>query len=207
MKTRVCMCKWLCLCATVFVGGLVFVGSVDGESPSEEKVAATPLQTTQEGEPAMDTMKLSSTAISEGGTIPKKYTGDGLDVSPPLKWPEPSSGTKSFALICDDPDAPAGTWVHWVMYGIGAAVRELPEGIPQKEQLPDGAKQGITDFRKVGYNGPAPPPGKAHRYFFKLYALDTDLASLAPKATKKALEDAMKGHVLTEAQLMGLYKR
>ena len=151
-------------------------------------------------------LKLTSSAFENGSFIPRKYTGDGSDVSPPLRWSDPPEGAKSFALICDDPDAPMGTWVHWVIYGIRAAARELPEGVPTRPELADGAKQGKSDFGKIGYGGPAPPRGKEHRYFFKLYALDAEL-SLASGATKKQLLDAMKGHVLAEADLMGLYKR
>ena len=151
-------------------------------------------------------MTLTSTAFKNGEAIPKKYTGDGPDLSPPLKWTDPPEHAKSFALICDDPDAPMGTWVHWVVWNIPATARELPEGVAKKDTLPDGAKQGLTDFRSVGYGGPAPPPGKPHRYFFKLYALDTDL-SLDASAKKKDLVKAMEDHVLAEAQLIGTYQR
>jgi len=151
-------------------------------------------------------MQLSSSAFEHNARIPKKYTADGPDVSPLLKWTDPPEGTKSFALVCDDPDAPVGTWVHWVVYGIGASTRELAEGIPAQKQLPSGVKQGTNDFRKIGYGGPAPPPGPEHRYFFKLYALDTDPA-LAPGAKKKDLLKAMNGHVLAGAELIGRYGR
>jgi Raf kinase inhibitor-like YbhB/YbcL family protein len=160
---------------------------------------------TQRGGAAMK-MELSSTAFGEGANIPKQYTGDGKDVSPPLRWPEPPQGTKSFALICDDPDAPRKTWVHWVLYNLPAGQRELKEAVPAQEEIAGGAKQGKNDFGKIGYAGPAPPPGKPHRYFFKLYALDTQL-DLAPGATKDQLIAAMKGHVLAEGQLMGQYGR
>jgi Raf kinase inhibitor-like YbhB/YbcL family protein len=149
---------------------------------------------------------MHSTAFTTGGTIPKRYTCDGPDVSPPLSWSEPPAGTKSLALIMDDPDAPVGTWVHWVLYDLPASARELQEGIPPSETLANGAKQGSNDFRKIGYGGPCPPQGPAHRYFFKLYALDTAL-NLAPKATKKQVESAMMGHILAQAELMGRYKR
>ncbi|HIJ65963.1 MAG TPA: YbhB/YbcL family Raf kinase inhibitor-like protein [Candidatus Hydrogenedentes bacterium] len=151
-------------------------------------------------------LTVSSSAFQNGAAIPKQYTGDGPDVSPPLTWGAPPDGTKSFALICDDPDAPVGTWVHWVIYDIKPETRELPEGVPTQETLADGAKQGLNDFRKVGYGGPAPPRGKPHRYFFKLYALDAELG-LKPRATKKDVERAMKGHVLADGQLMGTYQR
>jgi Raf kinase inhibitor-like YbhB/YbcL family protein len=149
---------------------------------------------------------LTSSAFSEGAPIPRKYTGEGPDVSPPLTWDDPPEGTESFALICDDPDAPMGTWVHWVVYGIAPGERQFPEGVAKTETLPDGSMQGMTDFGRVGYGGPMPPPGKPHRYFFKLYALDKEL-SLPPGKTKRDVEAAMKNHVLAEARLMGTYKR
>jgi Raf kinase inhibitor-like YbhB/YbcL family protein len=151
-------------------------------------------------------IQLNSEAFSEGQPIPAKYTGDGEDISPPLRWSSPPPGTKSFALICDDPDAPAGTWVHWVVYDLPASTTLLPAKLPPDEILPDGTRQGITDFKKVGYGGPYPPPGKPHRYFFKLYALDTALA-LKPRATKQQLLKAMQGHILAETSLMGVYQR
>ena len=151
-------------------------------------------------------MKLTSTAFDEGQPIPRKYTCDDADVSPPLAWSAAPAGTRSFALICDDPDAPVGTWVHWVVWGISAASTELPEMVAATEALPGGARQGLNDFRRVGYGGPCPPPGRPHRYFFKLYALDAELA-LGPRATKRDLLQAMAGHVLAEAQLMGTYQR
>lgn len=150
--------------------------------------------------------ELKSSAFKAKDTIPTQYTCDGADKSPPLSWNAPPQGTKSLALIADDPDAPMGTWVHWVLYDLPADTKELPEGIPKKETLENGAKQGITDFRKVGYGGPCPPPGPAHRYFFKLYALDTKL-NLPPRATKKDVEKAMQGHILANAELVGLYRR
>ncbi len=151
-------------------------------------------------------IELTSTAFQSGATIPKQFTGDGADRSPPLKWSEPPSGTKSLALICDDPDAPRGTWVHWVLFNLPSQIRELEEGVLTKETLDNGAKQGKNDFGKIGYGGPAPPKGKPHRYFFKLYALDVAV-DLPPGASKSQLLDAMKGHVLAEGQLMGKYER
>jgi hypothetical protein len=151
-------------------------------------------------------IQLTSSAFTEGGMIPANYTCDGADVSPPLSWTGVPTGAKSLALICDDPDAPAGTWVHWVLYAIPATVSSLSEGVPKVETLPDGTKQGINDFRRVGYGGPCPPPGNPHRYYFKLYALDF-MPTLAPRATKNDLLNAMKGHVLAEGQLMGRYQR
>ncbi|MBI2999166.1 MAG: YbhB/YbcL family Raf kinase inhibitor-like protein [Deltaproteobacteria bacterium] len=151
-------------------------------------------------------MEIKSSAFQNGADIPRKYTCDGPDVSPPLRWENPPSGTKGFAMIADDPDAPGGTWVHWVIYDLPANTKELAEGLKPNETLVNGAKQGINDFRKIGYGGPCPPRGPAHRYFFKLYAVDAQ-TDLRPRATKQQLLDAMKGHILAEAQLMGRYKR
>jgi hypothetical protein len=153
-----------------------------------------------------NTMKLTSVAWMEGKPIPVKYTCDGADVSPPLAWSDAPAGTRSFALICDDPDAPAGTWVHWVISGLPATAAALAEGIATTETLPDGAKQGVNDFRRTGYGGPCPPPGAPHRYYFKLYALDATPA-LKSRATKAELLRAMAGHILAEARLMGTYQR
>ena len=150
---------------------------------------------------------LASAAFREGAAIPAKYTCDGVDVSPPLGWSGAPVGTRSFALIADDPDAPAGTWVHWVLYNLPADVSELPENIAKVESLDlGGARQGRNDFRRPGYGGPCPPPGPPHRYFFKLYALDAPL-KLKAGAQKRDVEAAMEGHVLATAQLMGTYGR
>ncbi len=151
-------------------------------------------------------LEIKSLVFEEGGNIPPKYTCKGADVSPPLSWNGAPEGTKSFALISDDPDAPFMTWVHWVIYNIPAEATGLGEDVPKEKTLPNGTTQGITDFRKIGYGGPCPPPGGPHRYYFKLYALDTKL-DLKPGATKNALLEAMKGHILKEAQLMGKFKR
>jgi Raf kinase inhibitor-like YbhB/YbcL family protein len=153
----------------------------------------------------MATLQLISTVFSEGELIPSKYTCDGKDISPSLKWSGIPQNTKSLALICDDPDAPSGTWVHWVVYYIPSTVSELSEGVPTKETTSDGLKQGTNDFKKIGYGGPCPPSG-THRYYFKLYALDTEL-QLSSKAKKSDVEKAMKGHILATGQLMGRYKR
>ena len=157
------------------------------------------------------TMKLSlaSTAFADGQPIPQKHTCQGSDVSPPLNW-SPQGGTpadiKSFALVADDPDAPMGTWVHWVIYDLPPGTMALPENVAKTQYALGNAKQGINDFRRLGYGGPCPPPGKPHRYFFKLYALDKML-DLKPGATRQDVEAAMKGHVLAEGQLMGTYQR
>jgi Raf kinase inhibitor-like YbhB/YbcL family protein len=151
-------------------------------------------------------IELTSTAFQPGATIPKPYTGDGADRSPPLHWSDPPQGTKSLALICDDPDAPRGTWVHWVLFNLPSQTHELAEGVPTTEALGNGAKQGKNDFGKIGYGGPAPPKGKPHRYYFKLYALDM-APDLSPGASKAQLVDAMKGHILAEGELVGNYGR
>jgi Raf kinase inhibitor-like YbhB/YbcL family protein len=150
-------------------------------------------------------IKITSSAFAEGGMIPTKYTCDGEDVSPPLQWGEVPEGTKTIALINDDPDAPMGTWVHWVLFNLPADVKELTENIPPDKTLPNGAKQGITDFRRIGYGGPC-PPGGTHRYFFKLYALDTEI-DLEAGADKEQLLKAMEGHILGKGQLIGKYTR
>ena len=151
-------------------------------------------------------MEVMTSAFQAGQTIPTKYTCQGVDISPPLQWSGVPAGTKDLALICDDPDAPAGTWVHWVLYNLPVTATDLAENVPPLETLPSGAKQGINDFRRVGYGGPCPPPGKPHRYYFKLYALDAALL-LKPRATKQELLRAMEGHVLAEARLSGTYQR
>lgn len=151
-------------------------------------------------------MVMTSTAFEEGGVIPEVHTCDGRDISPPLSWEGVPDGTRGFGLICDDPDAPMGTWVHWVLYNIPADTTALPPGVPTDVSLEDGSRQGMSDFRRPGYGGPCPPRGKPHRYVFKLYALDALLEIEAP-ATKADLEKAMKGHVLAEARIIGTYQR
>jgi len=148
---------------------------------------------------------VTSSAFTEGAMIPKKHTCDGEDISADLRWSGVPQGAKSLALICDDPDAPVGTWVHWVLFNIPADVAALPAGIPADAALQNGARHGKNDFRKLGYGGPC-PPGGTHRYYFKLYALDTVL-NLESGSTKAQLLAAMKGHILAEGQLMGKYKR
>jgi hypothetical protein len=151
------------------------------------------------------TIKITSSAFTEGSMIPKRYTCDAEDVSPNLAWTGVSDGTKSLALICDDPDAPMGTWVHWVLFNLPPDINELHTEIPPEKTLKNGAKHGKNDFRKFGYGGPC-PPGGIHRYFFKLYALDT-VINLESGITKAQLIEAMEGHILDEGQLMGKYKR
>jgi Raf kinase inhibitor-like YbhB/YbcL family protein len=149
---------------------------------------------------------LSSSAFAPGATIPARHTCDGADVSPPLAWTSPPAGTKAFALLCEDPDAPRGLWVHWVLWGVPAAARSLPEGVKPEDRLPDGSRNGRNDFGKLGHNGPCPPPGAPHRYVFRLYALDA-VPELDPGATRAQLLEAIHGHVLGEAELTGRYGR
>ncbi|HXF28575.1 MAG TPA: YbhB/YbcL family Raf kinase inhibitor-like protein, partial [Chlamydiales bacterium] len=141
--------------------------------------------------------ELTSKAFENGQKIPKKYTCDAEDLSPPLAWKDVPQGTKSFTIIMDDPDAPSGTWLHWIIYDIPGDYKELHEKIHAIEISPKGVRQGMTDFRRIGYGGPCPPPGKPHRYFFRLYALDTTL-DLKPRCSREELEKAMKGHILAE---------
>jgi Raf kinase inhibitor-like YbhB/YbcL family protein len=148
---------------------------------------------------------IKANAFPNGGTIPKKYTCDGPDLSPELSWASAPPRTQSLALIADDPDAPVGTWTHWIIWDIPPGTT-LPEGIAKIETLKDGTRQGKNDFRRIGYGGPCPPPGKPHRYFFKLYALDTKL-DVQAGANRNELESALKGHVLSQAELKGRYGR
>jgi Raf kinase inhibitor-like YbhB/YbcL family protein len=151
-------------------------------------------------------MQLTSTAFAEGAPIPAKYTCDGKNISPPLKWSGVPAGAKALVFIADDPDAPFGTWVHWVLYDLPATVSELTEDVAKSQYVGGVAKQGLNDFQHLGYGGPCPPHGKPHRYFFKLYALDAPF-DLKPGLTKKDIERAMEKRVLAQAQLMGTYKR
>ncbi len=149
-------------------------------------------------------LDMKSAAFQNGGDIPRKHTCDGGDVSPALSWTGAPARTRAFALIVDDPDAPGGTWVHWVLYDLPANAKNLAEGSGGESQ-PTGAKQGVNDFRKTGYGGPC-PPGGTHRYYFKLYALDAP-TELKPGATKQQVLAATKGHVLAESELVGRYGR
>ena len=167
------------------------------------EATATQLVTTSTEETAMP-FTLSSSAFTQGQPIPAAYSCKGRDISPALAWTEPPANTQSFALIMDDPDAPAGTWVHWVIYNIPASTRGLPEGVPTDAQLSDGSLQGTTSARSTGYHGPCPPSG-THRYFFKLYALDTSLSIAS--ANKEKLLKAMDGHILAQTELMGTFSK
>ena len=148
---------------------------------------------------------LKSSAFLDGQPLPAVYTCDGRDTSPPLAWSDAPAGTQSLALIVDDPDAPQGAWVHWLVYNLPPTTRALPEAFPTDAERPDGTRQGVTDFKRLGYGGPCPPSG-THRYVFRLYALDAVLR-LPAGATMPQLEAAMRGHLLGEARLAGTYRR
>jgi Raf kinase inhibitor-like YbhB/YbcL family protein len=168
------------------------------QSPAPPPAANSPTENKME-------IKLTSAAFKEGQAIPRQYTCDGVNVSPPLEWTGVPKSAKTIAIICDDPDAPAGTWVHWVLYNLPTENIGLVENLPATENLKAGGFQGKNDFGKVGYGGPCPPSG-THRYFFKIYALDSELP-LKAGATKADVEKAMEGHVVLQGQLMGTYKR
>lgn len=150
-------------------------------------------------------MELKSPAFGYGQSIPTRYTCDGEDISPPLEWSDPPANTRSFALIMDDPDAPVGVWDHWVLFNIRSETRSLPEGIPPDADLIQGGRHGRNSWKRLGYGGPC-PPGGTHRYFFRLYALDTVL-ELPPGASKENVLKAIEGHILAQAELMGMYQR
>lgn len=152
---------------------------------------------------------LSSSDFSAGGSIPARHTCDGADRSPSLSWSGAPAGTRSFALVIDDPDAPDPaapkmTWVHWILYNIAPESRELHEGVAESD-LPKGARTGLNDWKRTAYGGPCPPVGR-HRYYHKLYALDVVLPDLG-HPTKKQLEHAMQGHILEQCELVGTYER
>lgn len=191
--------KWMT--PFLFLIILTFMSSC-GPRPSPTPMEAP--ETTDKGGQVMP-FELTSEAFAQGESIPRKYSCDGDDISPPLSWSDPPEGTESFALICDDPDAPVGTWVHWVVFNIPAEKRALQENIPAQDRLSDGSLHGRNSWRRRDYGGPCPPRG-THRYFFKLYALDTML-DLEAGAKKKQVLRAMEGHVLAQAELMGTYSR
>lgn len=151
-------------------------------------------------------LELKSAALDPGETIPERYTCDGEDISPPLTWGDPPANTESFALIVDDPDAPIGTWVHWVLFNIPSDRRALPGDVPAQERLSDGSVQGKNSWGRIGYGGPCPPSGSTHEYAFKLYALDTML-EVDPGAKKNEVLNAVEGHILAEGQLAARYSR
>jgi Raf kinase inhibitor-like YbhB/YbcL family protein len=151
-------------------------------------------------------LTIKTKAFLEGEMIPMKYTCDGDDVSPGLTWTGAPEATQSLTLIADDPDAPVGTWTHWIIWNIPPETAALFDGVPKENTLKDGARQGYNDFKRIGYGGPCPPPGKPHRYFFRLYAMDSKL-DVKAGVSRNELERAMKGHVLAQAELMGKYGR
>ena len=175
-------------------------------SPSQSRPAKPSSPKERSPMPTTQSFTLTSPAFPNGGQIPRRYTCDDDDISPDLAWSGAPANSQSFALIADDPDAPAGVWTHWLIWNIPPKATVLPADTPKNPLLDNGARQGLNDFRRVGYGGPCPPPGKPHRYFFKLYALDTRL-DLKAGANKAALEDALKPHILAHTQIMGTYKR
>ncbi len=150
--------------------------------------------------------EFSSAAFDNESVIPNRHTCTGEDISPPLRWRHEPPGTRSFALLVEDPDAPRGTFAHWLVYNIPPEVHELSDGVPKRERLDSGALQGTSDFRTVGYGGPCPPAGRPHHFVFRLFALDQPL-NLAPGARRKELLKAMEGHVLDEKRLTGIFAR
>jgi Raf kinase inhibitor-like YbhB/YbcL family protein len=158
------------------------------------------------GQQASGKMELKTTAFQPGGEIPRQFTCDGADASPALSWSAPPAATQSFVLIMEDPDAPVGTFVHWVVYNLPSSIRQLPDRVPGKGEMRSGGLQGVNDFPRTGYGGPCPPRGKPHRYFFRLYALDSKL-NLKAEARRGEVDQAMKGHVIAQAELLGLYGR
>ena len=184
----------VCICTTVFLFGCR-TETTESDQSAASRISEEVVQ-----------MTLTSTAFAEGERIPDRYTCSGEDISPALAWADASEGTRSFALICDDPDAPRGIWVHWVLYNIPASCSSLPEAIPADSVLSDGSRHGMTDFGRSGYGGPCPPRGAPHRYFFKLYALDF-MPDAVPGLTKEGLLAAIDGHILAEARLMGTFSR
>ncbi|MGQ9732629.1 MAG: YbhB/YbcL family Raf kinase inhibitor-like protein [Candidatus Zipacnadales bacterium] len=211
MRLFICL-----LLGSLFLALVLFTGCPKPASESTSAVTPTPppetspprAQSTASTDTKAATWKLTSTAFEDGQPIPPIYTADGDDISPPLAWTDPPQGTVELALICEDPDAPAGTWVHWVLYGLPADTRELPEGVPTEKVLSDlgEAKQGTNDFKKIGYGGPAPPAGSPHHYHFTLYAL-SDEVELKEGATATELRTAMQGSVLAKVELVGTYSR
>jgi len=151
-------------------------------------------------------MTLTSPAFIQGQTIRRTCTADGADVSPALQWNQAPAGTRSFAVICRDVDAPGGTFIHWLVYNIPGAASGVPEGLPRREKLNDGSIQGTNDLQGTGYNGPKPPPGRPHSYHFELYALDTMLPVEAGVNAARLVE-LMEDHTLAVAKLMGTYRR
>lgn len=151
-------------------------------------------------------MELKTSAFDAGGMIPRAYTCDGGNQSPAISWSGVPDGATSLALLCEDPDAPSGTWTHWVLFNLPASLRALPDGVPAAGRLEGGGLQGKNDFGRIGYGGPCPPRGTTHRYFFRLFALDTML-DLEPGASRQQVRTQMEGHILAQAEWMGRYSR
>jgi Raf kinase inhibitor-like YbhB/YbcL family protein len=190
------------LSASLLLAGAL-LGVSGGCTGTDEKPAQ---KEEQKGKEVMAAIVVTSSAFEAGETIPEKYSCDGADLSPPLEWSRTPEGTMSVALVCEDPDAPRGMWVHWVLWGLPPDSTSLPEAMPPDTVLVNTGIQGKNDWGRIGYGGPCPPSGPAHRYFFRLYALDTRL-ELRPGATRKDLRAAIDGHILAEGQLMGKYER
>ena len=181
----------LCL---VLASAVAIAGNAAGHASSHDR-----------GRRAMSFV-LETKAFPKGGEIPGKYTCSGEDVSPALSWSGAPQETKSFALIVEDPDAPSGTFTHWIVYDLPATTHQLPENVSKSDDLSGGGRQGRNDFRRVGYGGPCPPPGRSHRYFFKLYALSAAL-NLPAGASKRDVESAMRGRIIAQVELMGKFAR
>jgi Raf kinase inhibitor-like YbhB/YbcL family protein len=207
------------LAVGLLLGGVFLVGAGGQEKPTvkAKKTQEEPKDTisaeashkpVKKGTSAMsrEKMVLSSTAFADGEVIPVKYTCDGEDLSPPLTWESVPEGTRAFALICDDPDAPVGTWDHWVLFNLSGDLRGLPEGLTPKTELAEEIGHGLNSWKRIGYGGPCPPPGKPHRYFFRLYALSAPV-DLKEKATKAEVLKSIELSVLASATLMGTYGR
>jgi Raf kinase inhibitor-like YbhB/YbcL family protein len=154
---------------------------------------------------ARSSLQVSSASFSDGGSIPQQFTCDGADGSPNLQWPAAPAGTKSFAIVMDDPDAPVD-FTHWLVYNIPPGVHELTQGASAQAAMPRGSAEGANDFRRLGYGGPCPPAGKPHHYGFRIYALDIRL-DLPPGAARKQLDSAIKQHIVAEGQIIGIYQR
>ena len=196
------------LAALALVAGVVLALAVACGGDSEEETP--PAAETPVGEKDGVTFSLESEAFASEAAIPSRYTCDGEDVSPGLSWSDAPANTEAFAMILDDPDAPGGTFTHWLLYNVPPSLSSLPEGVPNDAAPPvaagQAAHQGLNDFGTLGYGGPCPPPGAAHRYNFTLYALD-ETVDLAPGASKQRLLEAMQGHILGEGRLIGTYSR
>jgi Raf kinase inhibitor-like YbhB/YbcL family protein len=211
MRNLLAICLGVML---LFACGLTAPSAGEPEQPTVvEQEPAPPTEAPSPSEPppsptteVVMPFELTSTAFKQGEPIPPVYSCKGEDISPPLAWGDPPEGTQSLALIMDDPDAPAGTWVHWIVFNLPADVRALPENMPAGMKFGDvAATFGLNSWGRNAYGGPCPPSG-THRYFFKLYALDSDLA-LKPGLDKQSLEEAIRGHILGKGELMGTYER